>query len=563
MSTDHTFSNPFRRFRGIRFIGIGLAALLTGGCQAFVDTSIEQCRTDSDCTAPFTRCDEEKLCTTRCEVHSQCQRFGESIACIDERCVDVQSEECTRVVPDGALSDDRALLFGFITSGDDYGRPLAEGAELAVKEITDQTLPPASDEGGTRTLAVVMCEHDPSTSESAMTAARHLAEVVKVPAIIGSSYSGVTKSVAEVVVPRGVLVVSPSATSPGLSATAGSQGSGIKLGRMVRRTAPSDTLQGELLKWLVVDVANALVTNQTLTSAESIRVAAVVKDDLAGQGLLDAVTSTDESRGEAAAPPVRNLKFETYAEDTSDWQTIADAIVETEPHVVLGLGTGEFVDNLLPLIEESATAKPWYVLPEGNRLEGLLELTEQNQDWALTSRVIGTAPGARTSSRYNNFTSRFYNAFGEAPGNLAEFAYDTVYWVAYGIMLAGEHYPSGEQLADAMQRVSCKDEDRLVNSDIPSGFYSFAAGLNADSCFDFEGVSGPLDFDPVTGDAESDIAMWCLREASPGFTYEPNLNDFYSIESNDVVRCENPALDLTTSNWCPPASNTTRLDTCQ
>lgn len=562
MNTHDRFDNDFHVSRGIRFLGFGLVTCVAVGCQAFVDTSIEQCRVDSDCAAPFSRCDEENLCTTRCDGHSQCQRFGASVACIEERCVDVQNDDCSRIVPEGALTDDRALLLGFITSGDDYGRPLAEGAELAIKEIVGQTLPAATDEDSTRTLALVMCEHDPSKSEDAATSARHLADVVKVPAIIGSSYSGVTKSIAEVVVPRGVLVVSPSATSPGLSAAAGSQDSGIKLGRMVRRTAPSDTLQGELLKWLVVDVANALVTNQTLTSVDAMRVAAVVKDDLAGQGLFDAVTTTDDARGDAAAPPIRNLKFETYAETTSDWQAIADAIVETEPHVVLGLGTGEFVDNLLPLIEKSATTKPWYVLPEGNRLEGLLELTEQNPDWSLESRVIGTAPGARTSSRYNNFASRFYGAFEGPPGNLAEFAYDTVYWVAYGIMLSGQHYPSGEQLADAMQRVSCKGEESLTNPDTPSGFYSFAASLKPDSCFDFEGVSGPLDFDAVTGDAESDIAMWCLREANEGLTYEPNLNDFYSIESNDVVRCENPIVDLTTTTWCPAASSTTPLEAC-
>lgn len=548
--------------RGVQLCAVTLLVL---GCQAFVDTSIEQCQVDSDCKAPLSRCTDEKLCTTQCDGHGQCQRFGETFACLDETCVDVSSAECPRLVPAGALTDDDTLLLGFITSKDAYGEPVSEGAELAVSEIdaNGQTLPPATEGGANRKLALVMCHHEPTEPDQAVEAARHLADVVKVPAIIGSSYSGVTKSVADAVVAKGVLVVSPSATSPGLSGKSGSGEAGIKLGLMVRRTAPSDTLQGELVKWLVQDVKSALVTNQTVSSVDAVRVAAVVKDDLAGRGLREAVTFLDESRGAAAAPVVEELSYVTYDEETTDWQAIAEAVIEEHPHIVLGLGTGEFVDNVVPRIEETADPKPWYVLPEGNRLDGLLDLAEEHPDWGLPARLIGTAPGARTSARYNNFAGRFDNAFDKAPGNLAEFAYDTVYWVAYGIMLSGEHYPSGERLAAAMQRVSCKDEGRVTNPEKPTEFYSFAATLDPKSCFDFEGVSGPLDFDTVTGDAQSDIAMWCLRAAGDGVSSEPNLNDYYSVESNSVVRCQSPALDLSVATWCPAASSTGRLDSCE
>lgn len=540
------------------------AALLALGCQAFVDTSIEQCQVDADCKAPLSRCTAEKLCTTRCDNNRQCQRFGETHACIDDVCVDATSPECPRIIPDGVLSDDNALLFGFITSEDDYGEPVAEGAELAINEIASNgPLPPTSDNSSNRKLALVMCSHDPTKPAQAATAARHLQSVVKVPAIIGSSYSGVTKSVAEEVVSKGVLVVSPSATSPGLSGKEGSQEAGIKLGLMVRRTAPSDALQGELLKWLVSDVKNALVANETVTAPSDVRVAAIVKDDLAGNGLYDAVTALDADRGSAAAPIVSFEVFRKYKEDTTNWQAIVDDVLAAKPHIVLGLGTGEFVDHAMPLLEKTANPKPWYVLPEGNRLEGLLQLAEKNPDWKLPTRVIGTAPGARTSGRYTTFAGRFENTFDKAPGNLAEFAYDTVYWLAYGIVLSGEYYPSGERLAAAMQRVSCKDASRLVNPERPTEFYGFAASLNKKSCFDFEGVSGPLDFDPVTGDAESDIAMWCLRANGEDVSSEPNLNDYYSVERNAVVRCQDPALDLSVPGWCPAAKATARLELCE
>lgn len=560
-SEDTPIARGLRRWASITPLVVGL---LSGGCQAIVDTSIEQCRVDADCKTPLTRCTEEKLCTSRCERHSQCQPFGDTHACIDDECVDVTSAECPRVVPEDALADDDSLLFGFITSKDDYGRPVADGAELAVLEIDadGQTIPPAEEDRSNRKLALVMCAHEPTSPEQAVTAARHLANVVKVPAIVGSSYSGVTKAVAEAVVEKGVLVVSPSATSPGLSGKAGSQDAGIKLGLMVRRTAPSDALQGELIKWLVHDVTDALVTSTTITAASDVRVAAVVKDDLAGNGLYDAVTVLDTERGAAAAPIVKFEVFRKYDEDTEAWQGIADAVIAKNPHIVLGLGTGEFVDNVVPLIEEAADPKPWYVLPEGNRLDGLLQLADEHPDWNLPTRVIGAAPGARTSSRYNNFAGRFENAFDKAPGNLAEFAYDTIYWVAYGILLSGKHYPSGEQLAAAMQRVSCKEEDKVTNPERPTEFYSFAASLDSKSCFDFEGVSGPLDFDAVTGDAQSDIAMWCLRADGDSVSTEPNLNDYYSVQNDAVVRCQEPALDLTVATWCPAANASAPSETC-
>ena len=33
---------------------------------------------------------------------------------------------------------------------------------------------------------------------------------------------------------------------------------------------------------------------------------------------------------------------------------------------------------------------------------------------------------------------------------------------------------------------------------------------------DFQGASGPLDFDVVTGQAESDVLIWCMSETSGG-----------------------------------------------
>ena len=67
-------------------------------------------------------------------------------------------------------------------------------------------------------------------------------------------------------------------------------------------------------------------------------------------------------------------------------------------------------------------------------------------------------------------------------------------------------------------------------------------------------MSGPLDFDNATGEAVSDIAMWCLRQDGDAISFDPPLESYYSASDRAVVR-SNPPLDLTQSDWCKPARN--------
>src|SRR5690606_15321349 len=88
-----------------------------------------------------------------------------------------------------------------------------------------------------------------------------------------------------------------------------------------------------------------------------------------------------------------------------------------------------------------------------------------------------------------------------------------------------------------------------------------ASSLSPDSCFDMAGASGPLDFDSETGDADTDIAIWCLKKDTTGaIGFDPLLDSYYSIEENEVVRTNSDevdgahclALDLANPHWCNP-----------
>ena len=135
-----------------------------------------------------------------------------------------------------------------------------------------------------------------------------LAEVVRVPAIVGPAFSGVTTTVAkEVTIPRNVLVISPSATSPSLT--------DLQDNGLVWRTAPSDVLQAKAMVLAVQDFVEPEVRATYMIAAGSpIRVAVVHKGDTYGAGLGNALFKTLKFNGLGAAANGGNYKQFDYGD---------------------------------------------------------------------------------------------------------------------------------------------------------------------------------------------------------------------------------------------------------
>ena len=134
-----------------------------------------------------------------------------------------------------AMADDMKIgvLLGFTGPIESLTPGMASGAELAMKEASGKLL------GGKKVVSVR--GDSTCTDASAATAsAERLITSDRVAAIMGADCSGVTTAVANnVAVPKGVVMISPSATSPALST--------IKDKGYFFRTAPSDARQGEVL----------------------------------------------------------------------------------------------------------------------------------------------------------------------------------------------------------------------------------------------------------------------------------------------------------------------------
>jgi len=127
------------------------------------------------------------------------------------------------------------VLMGFTGPIESLTPNIAAAAELAMKEATES----GAFLGGKKVIPV----RGDSTcvdSAAAAAAAERLVTSDKVAAIMGADCSGVSIAVANnVAVPNGVVMVSPSATSPAITT--------LKDKGLFFRTAPSDARQGQVL----------------------------------------------------------------------------------------------------------------------------------------------------------------------------------------------------------------------------------------------------------------------------------------------------------------------------
>ncbi len=133
------------------------------------------------------------------------------------------------------------IILGFTGPLESITPSMAAGAELAIKEVND-----AGGILGGRTVEPVRADSTCIDAGAATAAAERLVTSDGVAAIMGADCSGVTGAVLQnVAVPNGVLMISPSATSPGLSSAEDND--------LFFRTAPSDARQGEILTEVLMD----------------------------------------------------------------------------------------------------------------------------------------------------------------------------------------------------------------------------------------------------------------------------------------------------------------------
>ncbi len=164
------------------------------------------------------------------------------------------------------------IILGFTGPIESLTPQMADGAELAIREVSD-----SGKLLGGATVTPVRADSTCIDAAAATAAAERLITSDGVKGIMGADCSGVTGAIlSNVAVPNGIVMISPSATSPGLS-TAEDNG-------LFFRTAPSDARQGEVMTQVILD--------RGLKS-----VAVTYTNNDYGKGLADSFKSAFEAAG--------------------------------------------------------------------------------------------------------------------------------------------------------------------------------------------------------------------------------------------------------------------------
>ena len=164
------------------------------------------------------------------------------------------------------------VILGFTGPIESLTPHMADGAEMAMKEVSDSGL---LLDGSTVTS--VRADSTCVDAAAATAAAERLVTSDGIKAIMGADCSGVTGAIlANVALANGIVMISPSATSPGLS-TAEDNG-------LFFRTAPSDARQGAVMADILME--------------EGIKsVALTYTNNDYGKGLADAFKTSYEAIG--------------------------------------------------------------------------------------------------------------------------------------------------------------------------------------------------------------------------------------------------------------------------
>lgn len=501
---------------------LSLAAALSPGCSFVVDTDADQCESSADCTSrggAFVGaiCTRDKICLATCTTNKGCiEAVGGPAICVREtlKCAPLLSQDCATVLQEpNAIENDAAVVIGILMpqTGQNAAsmKPRVNAIELARKHIDKANSGLPGIRGGpSRPLVLLSC----TDADDALRAARHLAEVVHVPAIIGPAFSGVTTNVAKVVtVPRGVLIISPSATSPQLTA--------LDDNGLVWRTAPSDVLQATAMIQLVQkEVEPGVRSALSLTPADKIRVAVVHKGDAYGSGLGGALFTGLRFNG--TTPVMNGEAYQQFdygdpqkVDITANYKPTVDAILKFKPHILITIGTTEAVTEIFAKVEDQwmePAFKPRHIVADGLQVPELAAKVSAND--ALRRRVFGTI-GAATGPTYDTFVNAYKLAFGTttAADSYSAGAYDAMLLVSYAIAAAGSRPLTGAMINEGLKKTAVIGAKpiRAGYDDINLGFAEMPnAGI------DYDGASGPLNFDPVSGEAAADIQIWCVKGTS-------------------------------------------------
>lgn len=515
---------------------LAVAPLAAGACSQIVASdSTAQCSNDQECVArggafALSVCSPQGVCVAsggpidvKCETNAACVTAkGQNWVCrkADQTCVSLTSAECALVDGDAAAED--ALYVGSIlpTTGPKAadGKSIENGVRMAVNDFTTSGGLPVLGAGRSRQLVLITCD-DGNVPETAVAAASHLKDV-GAPIIIGGYSTESTLAVAnQVTIAAKIMLLSPAAT--------GVEIAGLNDLGFVWRTAPSDASHATALSALVAFL-EPQITSALPAPAPPLKVANLYRTDNYGRVIKNGFESEATFNGKGALANGSNyvaVPFGNPAEpngaDPPKYQIASEQVVAALPHLVLIEGHDEAAE-LIRLIETQwpqgdAPPRPYYLLTDGIASDALPGVVTNGD---LRQRVFGTVLGTNSAefSAYKfNYQSKYSQGFVPFAAN----AYDAAYMVAYSAVAAGSASLSGQSFVSSFAKLVPSEGSPDVLAG-PTGIGDAFTTLSGGGAIDFNGTSGPLDFNTQVGEALADLQVYCAvtgRRAAPSGLY--------------------------------------------
>jgi ABC-type branched-subunit amino acid transport system substrate-binding protein len=339
------------------------------------------------------------------------------------------------------------------------GPPEFAGVDLAIKEINDA--------GGVLGKPVKKFDSD-SGDTSTDTASQSVDRLIsnKVDAIIGAASSSVSLSVIDKITGNGTLQISPANTSDELTKY---NDKGLYF-----RTAPPDVLQGRVLGDLILADGNSTVGILALQDSYGTGLAASATKSITGGG------------GKVVSTVVYDPKAASFA-------TEVGKIKAADPEAIAVIAFDETKKIIPELVKQG-------IGPKNKKIyfvDGNLANYDKDFPAGTLKGVKGTLPGVASGAAFKTRLT------GVKPG-LTEFAYapesyDATILVALAAQAAGND--SGTAIASKMIEVS-KGGEKCTS------FKQCADLLKAKKDIDYDGVSGPVEFNSAGDPSEASIGIY-------------------------------------------------------
>ena len=329
------------------------------------------------------------------------------------------------------------LLLGYTGPIESLVGPMADGAELAIEEVNDS----GALLGG---LQVVSVRGDTTCIDSAaaVAAAERLVTAERVNAIVGGDCSGVTIAMLQnVAKPNGIVMISPSATSPALST--------IEDDGLFFRTAPSDARQGEVVADILqeMDIQEAAMT--------------YTNNDY-GKGLADSIAANVEMRGGTItmSAPHEDGKGD-YSAEVAALAAVGGDILIVAGYLDQG-GKGIIQASL------DSGAFDQFFLPDGMIGDSLVEAIGADLNGS-----IGTVPGTDSPG-----AARLDEMLGMAAGPFVSESYDAAALILLAMQAAGS--TESGALKDHVMAVANAPGEQIFPGELAKGLGILADGGDID-----------------------------------------------------------------------------------